>query len=324
VAARQLYAAWGAVRWSAGTLPTDFTFTGQREDSYLDIVAMGARWYLPRIGRWLSPDTIVPDPANPQSLNRFAYVGNNPLRFVDPAGHQSSPPPLPPSACDRSPGLSGCEWYSRLPAEPLPPSYVQIVTHYHRSAERHRGRSVETAGVVMSPNVILSHGHFLAGGETPDDIKSITVGGRLFYPGEGEDYLYVTFHGNLSLFVFRYDIFSPDQVAPLGDADDLETGMIAQQSVYRGVPRQSRGLYHTGIVATDLAWVDRGITHRHFQVSPDLTITGDSGSPLYIDGVVYGVNNRGEGYYSAVTDIPLIQSLIMDMEEKLEQSAPWQ
>lgn len=32
-------------------------------------------------------DTIVPDPASPQSWNRYSYVVNNPLRFYDPTGH---------------------------------------------------------------------------------------------------------------------------------------------------------------------------------------------------------------------------------------------
>jgi len=48
---------------------------------------MGDRWYDAQLGRWISADTIVPDPANPQSLNRFAYVYNNPLRYTDPTGH---------------------------------------------------------------------------------------------------------------------------------------------------------------------------------------------------------------------------------------------
>jgi hypothetical protein len=48
---------------------------------------MGAREYDFRLGRWLSADTIVPDPANPQSLNRFSYVLGNPLRYTDPTGH---------------------------------------------------------------------------------------------------------------------------------------------------------------------------------------------------------------------------------------------
>jgi len=43
------------------------------------------------LGRFLSADTIVPSPGNPQSLNRYAYVYNNPLRFADPSGHWPGP-----------------------------------------------------------------------------------------------------------------------------------------------------------------------------------------------------------------------------------------
>ena len=49
---------------------------------------MGARWYDAQLGRWISADTIVPNPANSQSFNRFAYVYNNPLKYVDPSGHR--------------------------------------------------------------------------------------------------------------------------------------------------------------------------------------------------------------------------------------------
>jgi hypothetical protein len=41
----------------------------------------------PYINRFLSADTIVPNPTNPQSLNRYSYVTNNPLRYTDPTGH---------------------------------------------------------------------------------------------------------------------------------------------------------------------------------------------------------------------------------------------
>ena len=37
----------------------------------------------------LTPDSIVPDPANPQSFNRYSYVLNSPLNFTDPSGHRS-------------------------------------------------------------------------------------------------------------------------------------------------------------------------------------------------------------------------------------------
>ena len=37
-------------------------------------------------GRWLSPDPMGGDLTNPQSLNRYAYVLNNPMSLVDPEG----------------------------------------------------------------------------------------------------------------------------------------------------------------------------------------------------------------------------------------------
>jgi len=45
-----------------------------------------SRFYL---NRFASPDTIIPDPTNPQSLNRYSYVKNNPLKYTDPTGHFS-------------------------------------------------------------------------------------------------------------------------------------------------------------------------------------------------------------------------------------------
>lgn len=69
-----------------------------------------ARYYMPEIGRFVSADTIVPEPENPQSYNRYVYVRNNPMNFMDPSGHREigenendllpyepPPPPPPPS-----------------------------------------------------------------------------------------------------------------------------------------------------------------------------------------------------------------------------------
>ncbi len=60
---------------------------GQRWDSGLGLYDYRARYYHPGLGRFISADTIVPDPASPQLLNRYAYVTNNPLRYTDPSGH---------------------------------------------------------------------------------------------------------------------------------------------------------------------------------------------------------------------------------------------
>ena len=74
-----------------GTAPmlTDKLFTSQRLMTDLGIYHYGARFYSPRLGRFLSADTVVPGYANPQSLNRYSYVGNNPLRYIDPTGHRA-------------------------------------------------------------------------------------------------------------------------------------------------------------------------------------------------------------------------------------------
>jgi RHS repeat-associated protein len=66
---------------------SDHHLTNQRLDATAARLDYGARRYDSYLGRLISLDTIVPDPANPQSLNRYAYVGNNPLKYVDPMGH---------------------------------------------------------------------------------------------------------------------------------------------------------------------------------------------------------------------------------------------
>ncbi|MCP4423579.1 MAG: hypothetical protein GY803_03710 [Chloroflexi bacterium] len=68
----------------------------------LGLIYMNARYYVPYIYRMVSPDSIVPDPANPQSFNRYAYTLNNPVKFRDPSGH-----------CAET-GDDGCwGWYDR-------------------------------------------------------------------------------------------------------------------------------------------------------------------------------------------------------------------
>jgi RHS repeat-associated protein len=85
----QTYHAWGDIRPGPDNeLPTDYAFTGQRLQSETGLYQMGARWYDALTGRWLSADTIVPGASDPQSLNRYTYVNNNPLRYIDCNGHE--------------------------------------------------------------------------------------------------------------------------------------------------------------------------------------------------------------------------------------------
>jgi len=85
---RQYYYPWGGLRGSTDpVVPTDIGYTGQRLDTSTDLMYYNARYYDPAIGRFISPDTIVPNPTNPQDLSRYTYVRNNPVEYRDPSGH---------------------------------------------------------------------------------------------------------------------------------------------------------------------------------------------------------------------------------------------
>jgi RHS repeat-associated protein len=82
------YKAWGEDRYVWGTTPTSYRYTGQRSETSLSIYYYGARWYDSSLGRFLSPDTIVPEASEGvQAWDRMAYVNNNPVRYNDPSGH---------------------------------------------------------------------------------------------------------------------------------------------------------------------------------------------------------------------------------------------
>jgi len=87
--ASALYKAFGETRYSSGNLGTDYKFTGQREESALGgIYWFQSRWFDPTLGRFMSPDTIVPTQTQgTQAWDRYAFVNNNPVRYNDPSGH---------------------------------------------------------------------------------------------------------------------------------------------------------------------------------------------------------------------------------------------
>jgi RHS repeat-associated protein len=86
----QRYYPYGEKRITTAALPTDRLYTGQLELASLGgIYHYGARFYSPRLGRFLSADSIVPEPTNPQGLNRYSYGYNHPVKYVDPSGHEA-------------------------------------------------------------------------------------------------------------------------------------------------------------------------------------------------------------------------------------------
>jgi RHS repeat-associated protein len=63
-------------------------FTGKERDSESGLDNFGARYDSSNMGRFMSPDPLLNSGrlGNPQTLNRYAYALNNPLRIVDPTG----------------------------------------------------------------------------------------------------------------------------------------------------------------------------------------------------------------------------------------------
>ena len=80
------YYPYGAQRSAAGTLQTDRTFTGQKEDG-TGLLYYNARYYDPALGTFISPDSFVPDPGMVVDYNRFLYARGNPLKYSDPSGY---------------------------------------------------------------------------------------------------------------------------------------------------------------------------------------------------------------------------------------------
>ncbi len=64
-------------------------FAARHQDADTGLTYMGARYYDPRIGRFLSTDPVRFSEGNVHSFNRYAYANNNPHRFVDPDGKDS-------------------------------------------------------------------------------------------------------------------------------------------------------------------------------------------------------------------------------------------
>jgi RHS repeat-associated protein len=81
------YYAYSAERLAGTPAPTERHHTGQRLDRGTGLLYFQARYYDPALGAWLQPDTIVPEPLRPQTLNRYAYANNSPLTYIDSDGH---------------------------------------------------------------------------------------------------------------------------------------------------------------------------------------------------------------------------------------------
>jgi RHS repeat-associated protein len=98
---RDAYDAWGKARVAAtgaddtscllpGQSVTTRGFTGQEEMPSVCLVNYNARIYDPALGKFMTPDDMIPDAYRGQDYNRYTYVGDNPLSYDDPTGHYAN------------------------------------------------------------------------------------------------------------------------------------------------------------------------------------------------------------------------------------------
>jgi RHS repeat-associated protein len=98
---------YGGERTITNTCPQNYKFQGKERDSETGNDDFGARYYSSSFGRWLSPDwSSIPAPvpyadlSNPQTLNLYQFVKNDPETFTDPDGHNQCGPTCPASLFD--------------------------------------------------------------------------------------------------------------------------------------------------------------------------------------------------------------------------------
>jgi len=82
------YDIWGNVLVADERIDNPFQYSGELWDARSGLQYLRARWYDPSVGRFITEDTYEGQIDNPLSLNLYAYVHNNPLKYSDPTGHK--------------------------------------------------------------------------------------------------------------------------------------------------------------------------------------------------------------------------------------------
>ena len=74
------YDAWGNPVGTMPSIANPFTYTGREYDKETGMYYYRARYYDPKVGRFISKDPIK------DGINFYSYVGNNPVNYTDPMG----------------------------------------------------------------------------------------------------------------------------------------------------------------------------------------------------------------------------------------------
>jgi RHS repeat-associated protein len=106
------YYPYGETRYSSGNTTTSKRFNAKEQQTDIGLYDYGARFYDPALGRFISADSIVPKSGDPQSLNRYSYALNSPLKYSDPSGHDPFTPEWDKRFTEQT--KRNPEWFDRM------------------------------------------------------------------------------------------------------------------------------------------------------------------------------------------------------------------
>jgi len=125
----QGYYPWGGIRTgTSNALPTDNTFTDQKTIESIGLMFYNARYYDSSLGRWVQPDTVIPDIYDPLDLDRYQYVLSNPVNLNDPSGHTAcwDEHANDPECRGKIPSIYGVAY--KIPDPPFPLPSTPVIT----------------------------------------------------------------------------------------------------------------------------------------------------------------------------------------------------
>jgi RHS repeat-associated protein len=85
------YDPYGNLTSSTGSVANPWRFAGGYFDSGTGLYKFGARYYDPTLGRWSQQDPLPGKLTDPNSLNRYLYVSDDPVSLTDPSGKDPIP-----------------------------------------------------------------------------------------------------------------------------------------------------------------------------------------------------------------------------------------
>ncbi|KUO70373.1 MAG: hypothetical protein APF77_03395, partial [Clostridia bacterium BRH_c25] len=91
VLATYYYDAFGNPLETIGEISNPFRYAGYQYDEETGVYYLNARYYDPKIARFLTEDTYRGSAADPLSLNLYTYCANEPIKYTDPTGHFINP-----------------------------------------------------------------------------------------------------------------------------------------------------------------------------------------------------------------------------------------